>query len=224
MPRRFLRLTRPLAALGVAAGLTVGLAQHTTSAAFTATTGDTGNSVTAATSFCASPGGTTLTASADTTTYQQSPTTAYGSSVDIGVGSYTGGNGRMLVKFTLPALGAHCVVTAGTLRLYAHNPETGRTIDVYRVDPAAPAWSEATTHWNNQPTTTGTAVGTSSLVSAGWQQWTVTSMVSTFYSGTNSGFYLRDRTESSGSALWQLYASRENATTAQRPQLVLTWG
>lgn len=224
MRRRFLRLAGPAAALSVAAGLTVGLAQQATSAAFTATTGDTGNSVTAATSFCASPGGTTLTASADTTTYQQNPTTAYGSSVDVGVGSAGAANGRVLLKFTLPALGAHCVVTGATLRLYAHTPVTGRTIDAYRVDPAAPAWSEATTNWNNQPATTGAAVGAASLASAGWQQWTVTSMVTSFYAGTNSGILLRDRTEGSGASPWQLYAARENATTAQRPELVLTWG
>jgi hypothetical protein len=225
MRHRIRRLARPLAALGVAAGLTVGLAQQTTTAAFTATTGDTGNSVTAAASFCATPGGTTVIASADTTTYQQSPTSVYGSSGDVGVGSQSGQNGRVLVKFTLPPLGAHCVVTGATLRLYAHTPATGRTIDVYRVDPAAaPAWSEVSTHWNNQPATTGTAEGTTSLFSAGWQQWTVTPMVTSFYAGTNSGFLLRDRTEGSGTAQWQLYSARENATTAQRPQLVLTWG
>ncbi len=212
------------AAVAVAGTLTVALSQSTTTAAFTAQTGDTGNSVTAAASFCASPGGTTVGASADTTGYQQNPTTMYGSGVDTGVGSASGANGRVLVKFTLPALGAHCDITAATLRLYAHTPQAGRTIDVYRVDPAAPAWSEGTTNWNNQPVTTGTAVGVASLASAGWQQWTVTSLVTSMYAGTNSGFLLRDRTESSGTPYWQLYAARENATAANRPQLVLTWG
>jgi hypothetical protein len=218
------RLARPLAALVVAGGLTVGLTQHATTAAFTAQTADTGNSVTAAASFCATPGGSTVGASADTTGYQQNGNTGYGTSVDVGAGSGSGANGRVLVKFTLPALGANCVVTAATLRLYAHTPQAGRTIDVYRVDPAAPAWSEATTTWNNQPATTGTAVGVASVASAGWQQWTVTSMVATMYAGTNSGFLLRDRTEGSAPAYWQLYAARENGTAANRPQLVLTWG
>jgi hypothetical protein len=200
------------------------LSQSTTTAAFTAQTGDGGNQVTAATSFCASPGGTTLIASADTTTYQTNPTTTYGTSVDIGVGSASAANGRVLVKFTLPALGAHCDITAATLRLYGHTPVAGRTIDVYRVDPAAPAWSEAGTYWNNQPAATGTAVGSASLASAGWQQWTVTTMVTSFYAGTNSGFLVRDRTENNGASTWQLWAARENGTVANRPQLVLTWG
>jgi hypothetical protein len=222
--RRVLRSGRRLAVVGAAAAFTVLLAQHTTTAAFTAQTGDAGNSASTAASFCATPGGTTVAASADTTGYQQNPTTLYGTSVDIGAGSGSGANGRVLVKFALPGLGAHCVVTAATLRLYAHTPQAGRTIDVYRVDPAAPAWSEASTNWNNQPTTTGTAVGVASLASAGWQQWTVTSMVTSMYAGTNSGFLLRDRTEGSGTPYWQLYAARENATVANRPQLVLTWG
>ena len=210
------------AALALAAALTATLAQSTTSAAFTAQTGDTGNQVTASSNFCASAGGTTLISSADTTGYQANPTTTYGSSTDIGVGSSAGANGRVLLRFTLPALANHCAITGATLRLYAHTPVAGRTIDVYRVDPAA-TWSEATTNWNNLPVTTGTAVGVASLGSAGWQQWTVTSMVTAFYAGTNSGFLVRDRTEGGG-GIWQLWAARENGTVANRPQLVLTWG
>jgi hypothetical protein len=218
------RSGRRLAVMGAAAAFTVLLAQHTTTAAFTAQTGDTGNQATTAATFCATPGSTTLGASADTTAYQANPSTTYGASAETGVGSSSGANGRVLVKFTLPALAARCVLTGATLRLHAHDPDAGRTIDVYRVDPAAPAWSEAGTHWNNQPATTGTGVGSASLAAAGWQEWTVTSMVASFYAGTNTGFALRDRTEGSGTAFWQLYGSREDATTANRPQLVITWG
>jgi hypothetical protein len=212
------------AAAAVAVGLTVALTQNTTTAAFTGQTSDTANSVGTAASFCASPGGTTLTATADTTGYQTNPTTIYGASTDVGVGSSNNANGRVLVRFTLPVLAANCDITDATLRLYAHTPVAGRTIDVYRVDPASPAWSEAATNWNTLPATTGAAVGTASLAAAGWQQWTVTTMVTSFYAGTNSGFYVRDRTENSAGSTWQLYAARENATVANRPQLVLTWG
>jgi hypothetical protein len=212
------------AAVALAGALTVALTQNTTTAAFTAQAGNAGDQVTAATSFCASPGGTTVDATADTTGYQQNPTTAYGASTDIGVGSAVGANGRVVIQFALPALGTHCSITGATLRLYAHTPVAGRTIDVYRVNPAA-TWSEATTNWNTLPATAAdAAVGSASLASAGWQQWTVTSMVDAMVTGTNKGFLLRDRTEHNGSAVWQLWASRENATTAIRPQLVLTWG
>jgi hypothetical protein len=210
------------AALALAAALTVTLTQHTTSAAFTTQTADGSNQATAAASFCASPGGTTLIAGADTTGYQTNPTTAYGANPDIGVGSAAGANGRVLLRFPLPPLGNHCDITGATLRLYAHGPVAGRTIDVYRVDPLG-SWSEATTNWNNLPATNGAAVGSASLGAAGWQQWSVTSMVTAHYAGTNSGFLLRDRTEGGG-GIWQLWAARENGTVANRPQLVLTWG
>ena len=223
--RRAVRSSR-LAVMGAAAVFTVLLAQHTTTAAFTAQTGDTGNSASTAASFCTAPGTPApVAAIADTTGYQQNPTTLYGTSVDTGAGSANAANGRVLVRFNLPSPPApHCVVTAATLRLYAHTPQSGRMIDVYRVDPAAPAWSEATTNWNNQPATTGAGVGVASLASAGWQEWPVTSMVTAMQAGTNSGFLLRDRAEGSGTAFWQLYAARENATASNRPQLVLTWG
>ena len=221
--RRIVRSARRLAVLAAAAGLTVTLAQSTTTAAFTGQTGDLGNSATAATSFCASPV-TTVAASADTTVYQSNPTTTYGTNAEVGVGSESSANGRVLVRFALPAPAPHCVLTAATLRLYANSPQAGRTIDAYRVDPTAPSWSEGGTSWSNQPAPTGTAVGAASLSSAGWQQWTVTSMVSSFYAGTNSGFLLRDRTEGSGTSYWQLYRAREYGTSGDRPQLVLTWG
>jgi hypothetical protein len=207
-----------------AAAFTVLLAQHTTTAAFTTQTGDTGNQASTAATFCTSPGSTTVGASADTTVYLANRTTPYGTNTDVGVGSSSGADGRVLVKFSLPVLPTRCTVTAATLRLYAHDPDAGRTTDVYRVDPAAPAWSEATTHWDNQPATTVPAVSNASLASAGWQQWTVTSMVASFYAGTNSGFLLRDGTEGSGTAYWQLYRAREHGTVANRPQLVVTWG
>ncbi len=222
--RRLVRAARRLGVMGAAAALTVALAQQSTTAAFTAQTGDTGNQASTAATFCTSPGSTTVGASADTTVYLANRTTPYGTSTDVGVGSSSGADGRVLVKFSLPALGARCTVTSATLRLYAHDPEAGRTIDAYRVDPAAPAWSEAATHWDNQPATTGTAVTSTALASAGWQKWTVTSIVTSLYTGTNSGLLLRDRTEGSGTAYWQLYRAREYGTAANRPQLVVTWG
>jgi hypothetical protein len=226
--RRVARSGRRLAVLGAAAAFTVLLAQHTTTAAFTAQTGDTGNTATTATSFCTAPGPQTVIATADTTVYQTNATTAYGTSAEIGVGSGSGANGRVLLRFpTPPPPGSHCALTAAKLRLHVHTPSaTTRTIDVYRVDPLAPVWSEAATNWNNQPTatTTGAPVPSTSLGAAGWQEWPVLSMVTAHYAGPNSGFLLRDRSEGSASPQWQLYGAREYGTPGQLPELVLTWG
>ena len=223
--RRLVRSARRVGVLAAAGALTAALAQSTTTAAFTAGTANGSNQATTATTFCATTGSETVAASADTTVYQTNPTTTYGSSTETGVGSASGANGRVLLRFALPTPQPRCVVTAATLRLHAHSPAPGRTINALRVDPAAPAWSEAGTHWNNQPASLpATAVGSASRTTAGWQEWTVTSMVTSFYAGTNSGFLLRDSAESSGTAQWQLYGAREYGTTAQRPELVLTWG
>lgn len=223
--QRLVRAARRLGVLTVAAVLTVALAQSATTAAFTAGTADGGNQATSAATFCATTGPQTVAASADTTVYQLNPTTTYGTNAEIGVGSESGANGRVLLRFTLPTPQPHCVMTAATLRLHAHTPAAGRTINVLGVDPAAPAWSEATTHWSNQPATlSGTSVDSASRATAGWQEWTVTSIVTSFYAGTNSGFLLRDSAESSGTAQWQLYGAREYGTASERPELVLTWG
>jgi hypothetical protein len=226
--RRVVRSGRRLAVLGAAAAFTVLLAQHTTTAAFTAQTGDTGNTATTAASFCTVPGPQTVSATADTTVYQTNPTNEYGFSGEIGVGSGSGANGRVLLRFPTPSPpGSHCALTAAKLRLHVNTPSaTSRTINVYRVDPLAPVWSEAATNWSNQPTasTTGPPVPSTSLGAAGWQEWPVLSMVTAHYAGPNSGFLLCDNSEGSASPQWQLYGSRDYGATTLRPELVLTWG
>jgi hypothetical protein len=210
-------------AVTLAAGLTVALSQSTTGAVFTGQTVDTGNSVAAAGNFCAGASGTTLTATADTTVYQGNPTTPYGSDVSIAVTSGAGGNARALVRFTLPGLGTGCTITAATLRLYVTSGQTGRTIDVYRIDPASPAWTEGGTTWNTAPGVTGTSVGAASLAGGNWQTWDVTAMLPALYT-SNSGFLVRDSVDSTSPTRTQYWDSRDSATAATRPQLVLTWG
>ena len=60
------------------------------------------------------------------------------------------------------------------------------------------------------------------LAAAGWQEWTVTSLMPGLYS-VNSGFLVRDRVDNSNPAGSQLYDSRNTGTAANRPQLVLAW-
>lgn len=211
-----------LGAAGAAVFLTVALSGSTTSAAFTAVTGDAGNRVTAAADFCSSPGGSTLTPTMDVAAYESQPTTNFGSHVSLGAISGPTANTRSFVRFSpLPTVPSGCVLTA-TLRLRASSATAGRTIDVYRVDPAGTGWTEAGVTWNAMPAGTGTAVGSASLATAGWQEWTVTSLMSGLYS-VNSGFLVRDRTDNSNPAGSQLYDSRNTGTAANRPQLVLSW-
>jgi hypothetical protein len=209
------------AALALAAALTATLTQHTTSAAFTAQSADGGNQVDAATSFCASAGGTTLGITNDVFVDEASPTTVNGGTT-LRVSSGTGVHAHTLLRFTLPTLQPHCEITAATLSLYATSSQGPGTIDVHR---ASATWASATATWNMaaRPGPAGTAVGTSAGAT-GWHQWTVTTLVRELYAGPDHGFLLTDRTSSASPARATVYESLDSATVANRPQLVLTWG
>jgi hypothetical protein len=73
------------------------------------------------------------------------------------------------------------------------------------------------------PSSTGSGIGSASLAAAGWQEWPVTPLMAGLYT-VNSGFMIRDRTDSSNPAGSQLYDSRNSGSAANWPQLVLTWG
>jgi hypothetical protein len=207
--------------VALAAALTATLAQHTTGAAFTAQTGDGGNQVTAATSFCASPGGTTLGVTNDTYVSEQSPATVNGGPT-LRVGSGTGVHAHTYLRFTLPTLQTHCEITAATLRLHATSSQGPGTIDVHR---ASATWSSATATWNmaSRPAPAGTAVSLSAG-STGWHEWTVTTLVRELYTGPDHGFLLEDGADDASPARATVYESLDSTTVANRPQLVLTWG
>jgi hypothetical protein len=222
---RFPRFAGRLVAMGAAAGLTVLLAQSTTTAAFTGTTGDAGNQATTATTFCPSAGNATLTPVADTAVYQSSSGTNYGNgSIGVGVGTTTTANAYSYIKFDLAAaaIPARCTVTAATLTIRAAAANAGGTLQVYRADAA---WNPATMTWaTGRVGFTGTPATTASRSSAGPQTWDVTALTRELRAGTNNGFALRDSADSAASARYQTWDSMESGIAANRPQLVLTWG
>ena len=223
------RLIRPLAALGVAATLTVALTQSTTSASFTATTGDAGNQVSSAATFCASSGSASLSPIADTAAYQSQPNTKYGTGagVGVGVGTTTTMSAYAFIAFSVATqapLPARCRVTSATLKFFASTPMTGATVDAYR---ASAAWDAAVLTWNTgRPGFTGTPASSTSLTTGttGWQQWDVTVLTRELYTGPDYGFALRDSADSAGSARYQTWDSMEGTTVPQRPKLDITWG
>jgi hypothetical protein len=212
-----------LAAVVVVAGLTVALAESTAASAFTAVTTDSGNGVTAAASFCVSPGTTSTAVSAgDSWTDEAATATTHGSDVGLYVRSSSAGDRRTWVRFTLPVPPTHCRVASAVLSLYARTPASGRTIDVYRGTYGTPEWTSAGITWATQPAPAGTAVGSASRATAGWQTWTVTAHVQAQYANGNNGFVLRDRVENAGVAVDQIYDDLQTPATA--PTLVVTWG
>ena len=224
--RRSTRTRRPsqLAAVGVAATLTVLLARGPAAGAFTAQTADTGNRVEAATSFCVSPGPQDLTVANDAWTDQNAAGTAYGTTPVLNVASGANANRRTYLRFTLPSAPKHCELVSAQLRLRAGTPTGGRMIDVFRADPLQnPQWAAGTLNWSNQPIAVGTPVGSASLGSAGIQTWDVTAHTGVLYTGPNNGFVLKDRTEGQNGPFTQAYD--EQSTVGGTPAVLrLTWG
>jgi hypothetical protein len=217
--RRFTRAGRRLAVLGAAAALTAALAQTTTTAAFTAQTGN-GNQVGTATTFCATPGASTLDVLNDTYVDASEPTTAKGGVTGLVVRSGTS-VAHVLLRFQLPSLGQHCRFTGASLRLHATASQGPGTIDVHR---ASATWTSAAMTWNTagRPGPIGTGVGAASGT-PGWHEWNVTTLVTELSAGPDHGFLLKDRNEGVGTRA-TTYESLDSPTVANRPELLLTWG
>ena len=198
-----------------------------TVAAFTATAASSGNTFSAAASF----GGCTastfhVAADGDTWVSQENPTTNFGTgafSTAVLVRSFAdnkgGKNYRALVRFSLPAKPASCVLSSAFLRLRQYQVAAARTVQAL---PAASAWNEATVTWDTQPTTTGPAA-TPYLLRTGWTEWLVTTLVEQMYAGSNHGFVLRDSVEDSATGGGNNFYSRDAAAPAgaAAPELVL---
>jgi hypothetical protein len=186
----------------------------------------------------------TTTAVTDTTARQGSATSNFGTLTALTVSSGTNINQRIYVKFDLtvcsPAIPASATIRLATLRLYmTAAPAACRVLDLY---PATASWGETTLTWNNQPfgatinnPASGSRTGTFSVgTPAGCQNQstgayvvggTVTADVAHFVAGsvTNFGWMIRDDTEGSSTTRTVTFSSKELATMAQEPQLVVTY-
>jgi hypothetical protein len=216
------RVAGLLAALCLAATSTVALAQHSSTAAFTAQTGDTGNTVTSAASFCTAPGGTTVPVINDTYVNEADPTTPQGGSTTLRVASGSLARAHAYFRFTLPPMPQpHCRITGATLRLYATSSQGPGRIMAHR---ASTTWASGTNTWNTvpRPTPAGNGVG-HAAGTAGLHTWDVTELTTELYAGSGDGFLVKDEVETNP-ARATIYESSDSATAANRPVLVLTWG
>ena len=202
--------------LGAVSGSMVGW----TSALFTSTTNNPGNSFAAAASFCPTPSTQTVVTDRDSYTREDQTGNNFGTANELHVYSDTNKDRRALLYFSLPSKPAGCVVSSAILRLHAIKVSPDRTIEAYRLS-ATPSWTETGVTWSNQPATVGSAATSSSGSTTGWKEWNVTSHVDLMYSGTNNGFMVRDQSESAGSLQDQEYQSREGGTND--PELVVSF-
>ncbi len=177
-----------------------------------------------AASFCPSPGSATLTSAAmDAPVYQSNPTTNYATYPSVGSISSQGANARSLLKFNLPSLGAFCTFASATLSLYATSVAAGRPIDVFQVNPVAPAWSDTTVTWQNQPGTTGSPASSNAPSAPNVvQKWQIAGLLNAVRSaGVDNGLMIEDAAENSVTSCSEYYDSNEGT---HPPQLALAWG
>ena len=165
---------------------------------------------------------------ADSTVYEYSAGSNYGSDTTVTAGkdnSGPGGQYRSLLRFDLAALPAGATVQTARLRLYVTGG-SGASVDlgVYR---AASTWSEGTVTWTSSGggATSGSAFDGITVVPGipGWVEWAIPGALLHEWLDAvspNNGLVL---VSSSGKNRWVTFASRENATVANWPQLVVTY-
>lgn len=123
---------------------------------------------------------------------------------------------RAVIGFTLPTIPSNEVITNATLKLFVTTAGTS-TVTVNRL---TLTWTETTVTWSNMSGGFNGTAETSFTPTAGAQSLNVTSLVQAWYSGTaNNGLGLIGALGTGSTAI---FASKENATVANRPQLVIT--
>ncbi len=164
------------------------------------------------------PSSATVNASADAWTSQASPSQNKGTDSALYVVSKSASqNQRSLVQFSLPTIPAGCSLSNATFQLSSEVAGTPSTINVAS---ASAIWSGSTVTWANQPAPTGTPVG--ATAATGWMSWTVTNLVQSQYTGTNTGFVVYDSSESSATERLQKFRSIETGG-ATIPKLTVYW-
>jgi hypothetical protein len=169
---------------------------------------------------------TTCTLAPNADTYSDGGT-AQGTATTLHVRSQLALNKRTYVQFDVASCSIPAVarLKTGSFNLVITTASgSSRTYDVHRV---TAAWTEAGLTVLAQPATVGTA--TASVVTGTTGGVTlaadILADVSAYVTGTatNYGWRMKDRTEDGLSSVETRFGSRENATAALRPALVVTY-
>jgi hypothetical protein len=169
--------------------------------------------------------------------YAYYPTTNYGTNTwGNGIGYYSTGIKRSLIRFDISSISSSATVSAAKLRLLMYTIGANRTLEAYQV---LRPWTQTASTWNNYATSlawttagcggvgtdvAGSATGTVAVTTGQAGTWIEiplsTSLVQGWVDGTasNNGVLLKDTTE----AAYEMRYRAENYTTAsERPQLVI---
>lgn len=185
-----------------------------------------------------------LTATEDTEIWNNNATDAnknYGSCDKIYLnGASTAPKDRVLVRFNLSSIPSNAIVSSATYRLVKLSGDnTSINTSVHRL---TNNWTEGTASctgttgvasWNNRmastPWTTpggdffATPAASINVAGNGTYNWTITSLVQDWVSGTHSNFGLITKYTTENINAEKEFASTENGTAANRPSLSVTY-
>lgn len=208
---------------------TIGVvAAGATSVAFAATLPVTSTGITTtSTSVSVSPTTCTLNPIADAAIDRSAQGTNYGTVNLLAVRSQSGNAmRRSLVRFNTAScsIPSNAVVRTAVLQVVVSSgPSSSRTYGAHRV---GAAWNETTVTYSNQPTfVTGATASISTGTGPATLSWSVLSDVEGFVKGTlvNNGWLVKDSSEGASPGIETIFHSREAATAANRPTLVITY-
>ena len=169
---------------------------------------------------------------ADTDIYEGAPSTRFGLppyDIEIVAGrDSTGKQDKILIRFDLSGLPVGATITSATLRLnLVGTSGTGSfNIGLYKI---IKTWVETTATWSNFSAsgnfdTTRQAVTSVALGSTGFKEWTVpVAVVNGWFATPSSNYGLTLVYESTTKGPDYQFASKEYATVASRPQLVVNY-
>lgn len=169
------------------------------------------------------PSSASLTSVADSFVTQDASSSNYGTLATMDVQSRkTSKNRRSFVRFDVSSIAAGSTVNSATLTLCASSVTNNRTYNVHRV---TASWVETSITWSNQPSVAASATSSATTPpSPSCMTWSVTSDVQAWVDGTaNNGLRISDNTEDSGGTSLTTYATRENDTAGNRPNLSVTY-
>lgn len=170
----------------------------------------------------------------------QNPGKNFGANSTFSIDGQTSQVNRAILKFDLSSLPAGATITTANLQMVATNVQTntGFNIDVH---PMTRDWLEGTgtgnagsPNWTqysgvNTWTTAGgdynaTAESSTIVSTTGTYNWSVTNMVNSWYTipANNFGMLLKFTNENTANQN-KIFASKENATTANQPLLAVTY-
>jgi hypothetical protein len=170
------------------------------------------------------PQNVSLRPEADAYVFSATPTTNYGTTPTLYVGSQSvNATGRALLRFDLSAIPAGATVLDASFQAYLTQTSTSPSkLDVELKQITQP-WEETSVSWRTPLGYAAPYITNGEKTASGYYSWNVTSLVQTWVRGApNRGFALVSQKE--GAPVWHGFASKESdASPPHPPRLVITY-